>query len=177
MRPARLDYRGLSVLAPGTHPREALRVTQGGPPPWLARVRGPWVAWVTMRRDAAMHPRELKSMAGQHWTMVSGLTGRRCRPPASEALSTLGTPLRCVHSAPDVGPWGWDKGPGGRDTWWKGREASTASESDKAGWPYGPALAAFRVALAQRGGVGWWRCLHPGLSASWWGEFAGQVGF
>ena len=57
--------RGLSVLAPGTHPREALRVTQGGPPPWLARVRGPWVAWVTMRRDAAMHPRELKSMAGQ----------------------------------------------------------------------------------------------------------------
>ena len=65
MRPARLDYRGLSVLAPGTHPREALRVTQGGPPPWLARVRGPWVAWVTMRRDAAMHPRELKSMAGQ----------------------------------------------------------------------------------------------------------------
>ena len=109
--------------------------------------------------------------------MVSGLTGRRCRPPASEALSTFGTPLRCVHSAPDVGPWGWDKGPGGRDTWWKGRKASTASESDKAGWPYGPALAAFRVALAQRGGVGWWRCLHPGLSASWWGEFAGQVGF
>ena len=119
-----------------------------------------------MRRDGGMHPRELKSTARQ-LAVVSGLTGQG-QPPASEALSPLGTPLRCVHATPRCGAMGRvpvDVTHGGRaDQPARLDKASTALESVKAGWPNGPALAAFRVALAQPPS---WRGWVMALPAPW----------
>ena len=106
---------------------------KGELPPWLAKVRG--------QRG------ELKPTAGQ-LAVVSGEAGQRRPPPASGVSSASGTPLRRVLSTPRCGAEGLGRGPGGRGTWWfgptsqPGWKASTALESDKAGWPYGPALAA-----------------------------------
>ena len=122
-----------------------------------------------MRRDGGIHPRELKSTAGQ-LAVVSGKLGRanlprlRLRHPWA---------LLCVASTPhrDVGPWGARTRflvgvtHGGRvDQPARLDKTSTALESVKAGWPYGPALAAFRVALAQPPS---WRGWVMALPAPW----------
>jgi hypothetical protein len=122
-----------------------------------------------MRRDGGIHPRELKSTAGQ-LAVVSGKLGRanlprlRLRHPWA---------LLCVASTPhrDVGPWGARTRflvgvtHGGRvDQPARLDKTSTALESVKAGWPNGPALAAFRVALAQPPS---WRGWVMALPAPW----------